>query len=91
MKLPADLLERNFHFGIAAGCTGVYCGDNSIEIQLNQRPLLVAENDQCKFSARKILLVADIFVRGEKRVVPGFFGLLNQLSIPSSCQPMFRA
>jgi len=51
------------------------------EVQTDNWPLLLAENDQCYFSITQILLVADIFMGTKKKLESSDFSLLNQISI----------
>ena len=50
-------------------------------MEFNQRPLLIAEDDDGDFSTRKVLLIPDVFVGAQKHIVPGFFRLLNQFAV----------
>jgi hypothetical protein len=81
-------MEGNANFCVAAGGTGVHRLDNLFEMQTNDRPLLVSENDQSYFSARQVLLITDVLIRAQKDFVVGIFSVLNQLALPSLCQPI---
>ena len=75
------LLERDFYFRITTRRTGIYRRGYSVEMQPDKRPLLIAENNQRNFPARKILLVPDVLVGAEKHVVSSLLGLLNQFAV----------
>ena len=45
------------------------------------RPLLISEHNNGDSSPGKILLVADILIRGQQQVVAAVFGLPKQLTI----------
>lgn len=69
------------HLRIATWRTGIHgCGD-TIKIQLDSRPLRIAENHQRDFPAGEILLVPNILVGAEKHVVTGFLGPLDQFAV----------
>jgi len=75
------LLVRNIHFGKASGRCRVHGGDYFIEMQTHKRPLLVAEDNERKLPARKVLLVSDVLVGAEQHFVPGFLCLLKEFSV----------
>ena len=54
---------------------------NPIKMEFDVRPLLVSENYDGNLAPGQILLVANVFVRGQKQIVPGFFRLLKQLAV----------
>ena len=50
-------------------------------MKFDVRPLLVSENHDGNPAPRQILLVANVFVRGQKQVVPSRLRFSEQLSV----------
>jgi len=75
------LQERNFHLGIAAWRGCIHSRNNSINVALYGRALRIAKDHDGDSAAFEVLLVLDVFVRGQRKVEPGFFRRLQQRAI----------
>ena len=62
------LAVGNIHLGVASlrGCFD--CRDHALNMRLYVRPLLLAQNDDRDFSARKTLLAAHVLIGGHKNI-----------------------
>jgi hypothetical protein len=66
-------LIRDFHFRIGTWFYCGYCRNNPIDVQADDRPSRIAEDNDCNDPIREILLVADVLVGGHKDIKCGFF------------------
>jgi len=57
-----ELVERNFHLGIAAGRSDVYSGCYAIKVLSQNAPCRIADNDDGDAARLQILLIAYAFV-----------------------------
>src|ERR1035438_4750449 len=75
------LLVRDVYLGKAAGCGRVDSFNDLLNVRPKQRPLLLAENDDCDFTGRQILLKAHVLVGSQQKVEPGSFRRGQQIAI----------
>lgn len=84
MEFPEEtgLLERDVHFGVAAGCGGVHARGDAFKMQLHERPSgRPGQNDKGDLAARQILLVADSLIRGEQEINGRILGYVQQIAV----------
>jgi hypothetical protein len=65
---------RNVDLSIAAQRGAIDSINNALNVGAQLRPLLTTENHDGDFSSRKILLVAQILIRGQQDIKTGRFG-----------------
>jgi hypothetical protein len=82
-------LIRDLHFNVAAGLGRVDCRGNSRGLQSNQRPLRSAENDDRYAEARKVLLIPNILIAGNKDIETGPFRFSEQVAVGQRFPPSF--
>jgi hypothetical protein len=75
------LLERDMHFGVAAGLGGVHTGGYRLDVLADKRPLLVPKHNKRYLSARKVLLVTNILVGAQQDLVSSVLRLLDEISV----------
>jgi hypothetical protein len=76
--------RRNFDLGIAAGRGCLNSFYDTLDVDPKLGPLLPAEYHDCDFSAGKILLVAQVLVRGQQNLETGLFRGRQQIAIAES-------
>lgn len=79
--LPGASLVRDFYLGKAARRGGIDGFDDALDVTPKARPLLPAENHSRDLTARKILLIAHVFVGGKQHIEPGLFRRVEQIAI----------
>jgi hypothetical protein len=78
------LRSRDFNFGIAARRRGVDCGNNLRHMRFDDGPAPFAQNDNRDLAAGKVLLIADIAVRGNDDLEPCGFGYSQKFAVSQS-------
>jgi hypothetical protein len=73
-----------FHFRVTAGRGGGYGGGYFFEMQFYDRPLRRAEDDKGYAAAGQVLLVAHVFIGGNKDIETGRLGRGEQVAIAES-------
>ena len=71
----------DFDFRIATGLSGVDGGSDALQMMLDVRPLLVAEDDDSNLSPGEILLEKHVLIRCQEQFITGIFGVSKQLAV----------
>src|SRR5205085_319471 len=66
---------------ITARCSGFDSSRDSVEVEPDNRPLLIAEHYDCDPSIRKILLISYVLVSCQEHVITGLFSLPDQFAV----------
>ena len=74
MIRPGPSNGRNVDLNKATRHGGVDSVNNALNVRAELRPLLTAKNDDDDFPAHKVLLIAQILIRGQQNIEPGSFG-----------------
>jgi hypothetical protein len=78
-----------FHFRVTAGHGGGYSGGYFFEMQFYDRPLRRAEDDNGYAPADQVLLVAHVFIGGDKDIETSRLGRGEQVTIAESIPTAF--
>jgi hypothetical protein len=78
------------NFQVAAGLGGIDRFDHEVNVGLEARPLLAAQNHDCDFSAREILLIAHVLAGGQEHFETGRFRGQQQLAVLESVPTLLR-
>ena len=84
LYLRAFVPRFKFHFRITAGRGGGYGGGYFFEMQFYDRPLRRAEDDKGYAAAGQVLLVAHVFIGGDKDIETSRLGRGEQVTIAES-------
>lgn len=66
--------DRYVHFGVAARSRRIHGDDDSIGVVPHDRPLRITQHNNGNPSARKILLIGKVLIRGDQELKPGILG-----------------
>lgn len=83
----AGSFVRNVHLGKAAGSGRVHCRGNSVNVAVHRRSLGVTKYHDGNAALFEVLLVLDIFVRGEQKIKPGVFAVFSNAPLFSLSHP----
>ena len=87
LYLRAFVPRFKFHFRVTAGRCGGYSGGYFFEMQFYDWPLRRAEDDKGYAAAGQVLLVAHVFIGGDKDVETGRLGCVEQVTVAESIPP----
>jgi hypothetical protein len=82
--------ERNPHFHVAARCCCIHRKNDAVDIILQNPPLRVADYEDGNFAARKVLLVAHVFVRRHKHLESCRLRSIEKVAVHQAVPSSFR-
>ena len=72
--MPLESVPGNLDLRVAAGLSGIYGSDNSLNVPAQHGPLRVAEHNERNFPNCQVLLVTHVLVGSDDHCETGFLG-----------------